>query len=82
MSNPNQLVKIIADFAIFLEFNDEDTLNPDAAVEMMESIAADLDLLSNDEKVNLIKSFEDISKTYSGEEADFVKDLPDTFGLR
>lgn len=46
MNSDARLVKIIADMAIFLEFSDEESLDPDIAVGMMESIAAELQLLS------------------------------------
>jgi len=81
--NPlTHLAKIIADMAIFLEFTDEHSLNPDAAVEMIEHIAAELQLLTDDEKGNIIDSFAEIAKAYRGNESDFVKALPDTLGLR
>lgn len=81
--NPlTHLVKVIADMAIFLEFTDEDSLCPDAAVGMMEHIAAELQLLTDAEQSRVIKSFAEIAKAYRGDEADFVKALPDTLGLR
>ena len=81
--NPlTHLVKVIADMAIFLEFTDDHSLCPDAAVEMLEHIAAELQLLTDDEKGSIIDSFAEIAKAYRGNESDFVKDLPDTFGLR
>ncbi|WP_333855098.1 hypothetical protein [Leclercia sp.] len=76
------LVKVIADMAIFLEFSDEHSLNPDAAVEMLEHIAAELQLLTEDEKGSIISAFAEIAKAYQGDESDFVKALPDTLGLR
>lgn len=81
--NPlTHLVKIIADMAIFLEFSDEHSFNSDAAVEMLEHIAAELQLLTGDEKGSIIDSFAEIAKAYRGNESDFVKALPDTLGLR
>ncbi|URN98371.1 hypothetical protein NB069_17100 [Leclercia adecarboxylata] len=82
MTHSHHLIKIIADMAIFLEFTGEDSLCPDAAVEMLEHIAAELQLLTDDEKGSIIDSFAEIAKAYRGNESDFVKDLPDTFGLR
>lgn len=82
MTHSHHLIKVIADMAIFLEFADEHSLNPDAAVEMMEHIAAELQLLTDDEKGRVIDSFAEIAKAYRGDESDFVKALPDTFGLR
>lgn len=82
MTHSHHLIKVIADMAIFLEFTDEHSLNPDAAVEIMESIAAELQLLTDDEKARVIESFENIAKTYHGGEASFVEALPDMLGLR
>ncbi|MCU6668787.1 hypothetical protein M8013_08495 [Enterobacteriaceae bacterium H4N4] len=82
MSDSDHLIKIIANMAIFLEFTDEDLLCPDAAVEMMESIAAGLQPLTDVGKARVIESFAEIAKSYRPDEADFVKTLPDTPGLR
>jgi len=45
-------------------------------------IAAELQLLKDNEKVRVIDSFAKIAKAYRGDESDFVKALPDTLGLR
>jgi len=82
VTQSHHLIKVIADMAIFLEFTGENSLNPDAAVEMMEHIAAELQLLKDDEKIRVIDSFAEIAKAYRGDESDFVKALPDTLGLR
>ncbi|AXF63599.1 MULTISPECIES: hypothetical protein [Leclercia] len=82
MTHSHHLIKIIADMTIFLEFTDDHSLNPDAAVEMMERIAAELQRLTDAEKARVIDSFTEIAKAYRGDESDFIKDLPDTFGLR
>ncbi|MDI9768129.1 hypothetical protein QM327_16370 [Pantoea dispersa] len=41
-SQSRQLVKVIADIAIALEFTDETLINPDVAIELQENIAANL----------------------------------------
>lgn len=82
MAHSHHLIKVIADMAIFLELSDEHSFNPDAAVEMLEHIAAELQLLTDDEKGSIIDSFAEIAKAYRGNESDFVKALPDTLGLR
>lgn len=64
MAHSHHLIKVIADMAIFLEFADEHSLNPDAAVEMLEHIAAELQLLTDDEKGSIIDSFAEIAKAY------------------
>jgi hypothetical protein len=59
-----KLAKIVADLAIFLEFTSEELLDPDAAVEAMEQIAAELQLLGDEERNNLAKIFIDLSNGY------------------
>jgi len=49
---------------------------------MMEHIAAELQVLTDDEKERVIDSFAEIAKAYQGDESDFIKALPDTLGLR
>lgn len=81
MNSYASLVKIIADMAIFLEFSDEESLNPDIAVGMMESIAAELQLLSLDDKKKVANTFDLVSKEYQGDRAVYIKELPESLGL-
>ncbi|MBK4770375.1 MAG: hypothetical protein FT726_12005 [Pantoea sp. Morm] len=81
MNSYARLVKIIADMAIFLEFSDEESLNPDIAVGMMESIAAELQLLSLDDKKKVENTFDLVSKEYQGDRAVYIKELPKSLGL-
>ncbi|MDA8480886.1 hypothetical protein NNO04_19570 [Citrobacter sp. Awk 4] len=81
MSSTTKLVKIIADIAIFLEFTDEEQLDPDLAIEMMEQMAAELQLLSDDDRKNISQLFQSISSEYSEEKCNFVKELPESLGL-
>lgn len=76
-----KLVKIIANLAIFLEFTDEGQLDPDLAVEMMEQIAAELQSLNDDDRNDISKIFQDISREYTGDKREFIKELPESFGL-
>lgn len=81
MNQSHCLLHVIADMAIFLEFTDENSLCPDAATGMMESIAAGLQRLTDAEKARVTGSFAEIAKAYRGDEADFVKALPDMLGI-
>lgn len=81
MNSDARLVKIIADMAIFLEFSDEESLDPDIAVGMMESIAAELQLLSLDDKMKVANAFDLISKEYQGDHEIYIKELPESLGL-
>ena len=76
-----RLVKIIADLAIFLEFTSEDQLDPDTAVEMMEQMASELQLLNDDDRSEVVQFFLEISREYTGDKCNFIKDLPESFGL-
>lgn len=82
MSEINQsIAKIIADFCIFLEFSDSKTIDPDAAVQMMEQLAVGLQELSENDKGSLCMQFKVISENYDAEKASFVLNLPDGLGL-
>ncbi|MGC6388437.1 hypothetical protein ACMV8I_12355 [Ewingella sp. S1.OA.A_B6] len=76
-----KLVQIIANLAIFLEFTDEGQLDPDLAVEMMEQMASELQSLNDDDRNNITKIFQDISREYTGDKCEFIKKLPESFGL-
>jgi len=81
MNSDARLVKIIADMAIFLEFSDEESLDPDIAVGVMENIAVELQLLSLDDKMKVANAFDLISKEYQGDHAIYIKKLPESLGL-
>lgn len=76
-----KLVKVIADLAIFLEFTSEEQLDPDAAVNAMEQIAAELQLLNDQEKENLVNIFIELSNEYKGDKSGYVRELPESLGL-
>jgi hypothetical protein len=76
-----KLVKIIADLAIFLEFTDEGQLDPDLAVEMMEQMASELQSLNDEDRKDITSIFQHISREYAGDKCEFIKELPESFGL-
>lgn len=77
-----QLVKVIADIAIALEFTEETLINPDVAIEMQESIAGTLQSLDEVNRKDIADVFESISALYNGEIADYVRSLPDNYGIK
>lgn len=81
MNSYARLVKRIAGMAIFLEFSDEESLDPDIAVGMMESITAELQLISLDDKKKVVNTFYLVSKEYQGDRAVYIKQLPESLGL-
>lgn len=77
-----QLVKVIADIAIALEFTEETLINPDVAIEMQESIAGTLQCLDEVNRKDIADIFESISALYNGEIADYVRSLPANYGIK
>jgi len=67
------ILKTIVDFAIFLEFTGDDDLNPDFAVEAMEQLAAELQLLNKAEKLSLISEFKNLAKNNRGQTTFFIR---------
>jgi len=76
-----KLKKIIADLAIFLDFTSEKQLASDISVEMMEHMAAELQLLGAEYRKDIVRGFLVISSEYTEDKSKFVKELPDSLGL-
>jgi len=76
-----QVARIIANFTLFLEMTDDENLDPDAAVEMMENMAGDLENLDKAFLRELVDAFAVIAPEYSGEEQKLVRDIPYGFYL-
>ncbi|MEA9491090.1 hypothetical protein [Xanthomonas campestris] len=82
MSKVNKtFAKVIADFCNFLEFSDAKIVDQDAAVQMMEQLAFELQKLPDIDKDLLCSDLVSASLMYEGEVADFVRDLPSSLGL-
>jgi len=75
------LTRAIAEIAIWLEFSDSKTVDPDAAIQALEQFAAELRLMEGDSKLTFIQQLKDIAKEYTGSKADFVEGLPESLGL-
>ena len=68
--------------ATFLEFSSEEVINPDAAMEAMEQLAAELQSLPEDARIELAKQFEESAdKFHEPAKVKFIKSLPETLGL-
>jgi hypothetical protein len=76
-----QIARIIANFILFLDLTDDETLDPDAAVEMMEGIAGDLQSLDKGFLRELVDAFAVIAPEYGGESQKLVRDIPYGFYL-
>lgn len=76
-----QIARIIANYIIFLDMTDDDILDPDAAVQMMEALGADLDALDKGFLRELVDAFPVIAEEYSGEAQKLVRNIPRHFYL-
>ncbi|MCW2368054.1 hypothetical protein [Sphingobium sp. B11D3D] len=75
------MARIIADFILFLDLTDDEVLDPDAAVLMMEDMAARLQDLDKAFLRELVDAFPTIASEYSGEAQKLVFDIPYSFYL-
>lgn len=76
------LARIVADFAIFLEFSDEDTLDPKIAVNLLEDIATSLNDLSEPDRRRFASLIAEIADEAEAEaHADFLRRLPSAAGI-
>lgn len=80
------LMTIIVELCIFLEFSSDEIIDPDAAVSMMEQIAAALNQLTPGEQSEFAFFVQDLSKTEqqsggTAERVEFLMAFPETIGL-
>jgi hypothetical protein len=66
---------------VFLDTTDDQTVDPDAAVQMMEILAARLEELDKGFLRELVDAFPVIATEYSGEAQKLVRDIPHGFYL-
>jgi len=71
-----QVARIIAHFSLFLDLTDDDTLDPDEAVQMMEMLGADLQALDKAFLREVIDAFAIIAPEFSGVAEHLVRDIP------
>jgi len=84
MSEPfnRNLIKSLADLAVFLEFMSEDLLDADIAVGAMEQLAMELQCMTKEDQRTLAQQLSELDVEYQDEEkAQFVKNLPGSLGL-
>nr|WP_253308518.1 hypothetical protein [Rickettsia endosymbiont of Ceutorhynchus assimilis] len=77
----SHLIKIILDIAIFLEFSNEDIINDDSAIQMMESIAYELQKMEESHKNDFIKKINELANEYKDEQKVFVQTFAYNWGL-
>ncbi|WP_445190893.1 hypothetical protein ACT009_09720 [Sphingomonas sp. Tas61C01] len=72
---------MITNFVMFLEGADEEILDPDAAVEMLETLGYDLDQLDRAFLRELIDAFAVVALEHDEETAKSVRSIPSGFYL-
>ncbi|WP_342269729.1 hypothetical protein [Rickettsia endosymbiont of Orchestes rusci] len=77
----SHLIKIILDIVIFLEFSNEDIINDDSAIQMMESIAYELQKMEESHKNDFIKKINELANEYKDEQKVFVQTFAYNWGL-
>jgi hypothetical protein len=76
------LVEIIANLALFLEFSDESVLDLDAAVKQQEELAFRLQQLSPSERLEFIRLLNEVADESPFEEQkNYLKELPTMVGI-
>lgn len=75
------VAQAIVEVAVFLEFSEEQAINPDTAVQALEQLASTLQMADSETKSSLCSQFENIAMEYSDEQAEFVENLGETLGL-
>jgi hypothetical protein len=76
-----QIARMVAHFATFLDLTDDETLDPDVAVETMEQLASDLAALDAGFLRELVDAFPVIALEYDGEMQEAVRRIPRDYYL-
>lgn len=63
----NIIVKSLVDVMVFLEFSDDESINPDMAIKLLEGIGAELTNLDNESKKKFVSKLKEISQVYPQE---------------
>jgi hypothetical protein len=76
------LVQVIAQVALFLEFADDATLDPDAAVRQQEDMAFQLQQLPPADRSEFIRSLSELAGQWPSErERQYLLNLPEALGI-
>jgi hypothetical protein len=76
------LVQVIAQAALFLEFADDATLDPDSAVKQLEDIAFQLQQLPAADRSEFIRLLNEIADEWPNEqEREYLLTLPEVVGI-
>lgn len=75
------ILKGLIDAIFFLEFSEEDVVNPDNAVAILESIGSELQSMDEANKEKFKLQIKKIAPSYTENKKKFVLALPDYLGL-
>jgi hypothetical protein len=76
------LVQVIAQVAVFMEFADDATLDPDAAVKQQEDLAFQLQQLPPADRSEFIRLLSEVAGQWPNErERQFLLGLPEAIGI-
>ena len=76
-----QIARIISSFIVFLELSDDDTVDPDTAVEMMEGLGGYLDDLDKGFLRELVDAFAVIAAESTGEVQEVIRNIAHNYYL-
>ncbi|KLT73114.1 hypothetical protein PL75_04175 [Neisseria arctica] len=76
------LMKSLIDALLFFEFSNEEILNPDSAIEIMESIAINFQEMNQIDIKIFLETLESLElNSYTQEEINFIRNLPEFMGI-
>ena len=75
------LVKAIVDATIFFEFSDDTVIDTDVAMQAMEQMAAELQLMDEGARCAFCSQLKIVAAGYPDDKADFINKLPESLGL-
>ena len=80
------VLEALVEVLIFLEFSEDEVVDPDAAIEVMETIAGILQRMSSVEREAFLRQLEVLSDTQAISEigqrrSEYISDMPGYLGL-
>lgn len=76
------LVKSLVQFLVFLEFSDDDVVDPDIAIQEMEKISTELKSLEESKLALLLEDIYQLSTHYDDEKASFLMSIDEYLDLK
>ncbi|MEG3144762.1 hypothetical protein U1839_08860 [Sphingomonas sp. RT2P30] len=75
-----QIIRALVDLTIFLEFSDDEVIDPDAAVAATEQLAGAMQMAGIEARVAFVAGVREIAHEY-GAQRRFVEALPEFLGI-